>query len=52
VTVVVPADASTPTMLVRPDAYIAWAGDEPGPTQVAEALTASCGAGDAAHTRH
>lgn len=48
VTARIPADATTPTMLVRPDAYIAWADDDPAPAQVTRALTTWCGspAGD------
>jgi hypothetical protein len=48
VAVVTPTDPSTRVMLVRPDAYIAWAGDEPDRAQVAAALAASCGAANPA----
>lgn len=51
VTVVVPTDASTSAMLIRPDAYIAWASDEPDSTQLTAALAAWCGAGTAAHAQ-
>ena len=44
VTVVAPADPSTPPMLVRPDAHIAWAGNRPDAGQLTAALTAACGA--------
>jgi hypothetical protein len=50
VAVVAPADPSAPAMLVRPDAYIAWAGDRPDPAQLAAALTASCGPADPARS--
>lgn len=43
ITVRAPADAAAPTMLVRPDAYVAWADDQPTPAGVARALTTWCG---------
>jgi 2-polyprenyl-6-methoxyphenol hydroxylase-like FAD-dependent oxidoreductase len=47
VTVAVPADPGTPTMVVRPDAYIAWASDRPDRDGLAAALTEWCGTADA-----
>jgi hypothetical protein len=51
VTVVAPADPSTPAMLVRPDAHIAWAGNRPEAAELTAALTAACGAPRVADAR-
>jgi 2-polyprenyl-6-methoxyphenol hydroxylase-like FAD-dependent oxidoreductase len=43
VTVVEPANPGNGTMLIRPDAYIAWASDAPDPAGLRAALEAWCG---------
>jgi hypothetical protein len=45
ITIATPADPTTPTVLVRPDAYVAWADDHPDSAHMAAALTTWCGAG-------
>ncbi len=37
--VVAPADATTPTLLIRPDAYVAWAHDHPDHARLTTALS-------------
>jgi len=38
--IVEPLDRSTPTVLIRPDGYAAWAADDPSPAEVQDALMA------------